>query len=516
MSIEVVGVPAGYATPGDYLQINFGVGPAASGSGEYAILIVGNKTSDGSATVDSVVYGPSSTPALQSEADMIALAGAGSEAHRMYRRIRKINKTTPVYAIFPTESAGANATGTLALAGGASANCTFRVWCGDDFADTPVATGNTNAVVGAAAVIQCNNKTEWPVTFAGTTTLTATAKQKGPRGNEIRIRAAFINADGTIGLSVTPNNTSTALTSGATSDTWTTALATLLPGRYYYIVSPSNDVAGATFDDLVTQVLTQALPATGIRQRVITGHVGTQANASTVAATSTINTPRAQVWWHENSEWTAGEIAAEKAAQLAMLEDMDPAYNTRDFGKGTVGSLDTSSLSYLPAQYDQSKWATATSVETALKNGVSPIASRQDGGTHIVWSITSKHKNGSNFDYRSRSTHIVSVLDRFADELIAAYAAELGAKKIIDDPQPGEQILAPNVASPRTIKALVYRLVDEYGRRGLFKNVDTIKNEIEVVRDENNLSAVGVRIPARVIDLLLQTKTVVDDVSTAQ
>src|SRR5262249_18729441 len=145
-----------------------------------------------------------------------------------------------------------------------------------------ISSGMAAATLGANAAVNVNNRTELPVTVAGTTTLTFTAKNTGPRGNEIRIRAAIIQ--GTTATTVSPNNTSTALSSGATSDNWTTALSTILPVRYYYIISPSSDVSGNTFDDLATQLLSQALPAVGIRQRLFSAAVGTQSAGSTVAA----------------------------------------------------------------------------------------------------------------------------------------------------------------------------------------------------------------------------------------
>jgi hypothetical protein len=108
-----IGVPTNFATPGDFPD-HFGVGPGGSDPGTYAILIIGNKTSAGTGTVDTVVYGPTSSQALQNETDMIALGGTGCEAHRLWLRARKVLDLAatvgvvapPVYVIFPTESAG--------------------------------------------------------------------------------------------------------------------------------------------------------------------------------------------------------------------------------------------------------------------------------------------------------------------------------------------------------------------------------------------------------------------------
>ena len=86
MSIQLTGIPSNYATPGDFLELNLGVGPAGIGTGEYGALIIANKTDAGKGTVDTYVYGPNTDPPAQSETDVIDLAGAGSEAHRLCRR----------------------------------------------------------------------------------------------------------------------------------------------------------------------------------------------------------------------------------------------------------------------------------------------------------------------------------------------------------------------------------------------------------------------------------------------
>jgi len=515
MSIEVTGIPANYATPGDFMQLSFGVGQAGIGTGQYAALLIGNMTSSGSATHSTVVYGPSSTVPMQSETDVIALFGPGSELHRMWRRFRRVNTTTPLYAIATSDSGGTASSTTIVLATNATANATLRVWHGDDVCDSTIVSGDTPTTAGDKLVIAINNKTEWPFTAANATgTVTLTSKCKTPRANELRVKAAIVLPTGTIAMTVTPNDTSTAFTSGATEDSWTTALATILPTRYYYIVSPSTNLSGTNFDDLVTQVLSQALPATGIRQRVIAASVDTQANASTVAANSGINNPRVQISQLYKSEWTAGEMAAQKAAVLATFEGVRWSYNFRDFGKGTVGDVDTNQFWKINAPFTQSAWPTATSIETGLNNGIEPIGVvSSTGGTYETWSTTTKHKNGTNFDYRARSSHVVSVLDRWADELGQAAAERFGAKSLIDDPKNGEPVPDPNVVYPRLIKNLIFEKLNKYANV-YFKNVEVIKAAVDVQRDTDNNNRLGWRIPARVVDLLLQNVISIEDVST--
>src|SRR3954468_20368042 len=99
MSDINIGVPVDYAPPGDFLQINFGVGPGGSDAGTYAILLIGNAATAGTATKDTVVFGPNSSPAMQTETDVITLFGTGSELHRMWLRTRKVLDLAPTVGV---------------------------------------------------------------------------------------------------------------------------------------------------------------------------------------------------------------------------------------------------------------------------------------------------------------------------------------------------------------------------------------------------------------------------------
>src|SRR4051794_6114172 len=115
--IVLAGIAANDPTPNPaYIEVNFAQGASGGDSSEYEILLMGNKTSAGSATVDTVIYGPDSLVSMQTEADVIALFGPGSELHRQWRRVNKINKTTTVRALAVTESAGTAASATVVLA----------------------------------------------------------------------------------------------------------------------------------------------------------------------------------------------------------------------------------------------------------------------------------------------------------------------------------------------------------------------------------------------------------------
>lgn len=513
-------IPASYATPIDAFKFNFGVGGDAPSAAPRALLIIGNKSTAGTGVVDTV-YGPTSSPALQSESDMISLGGPGSEAHREWRRVRSVFALAqivgvtppPVYVIFPPESGGNQATLDIVLTNDSTASTPLRIYCGDDSTDVQLTVGELVDTIGAAAVVAVNNNTHWPVTTAyntGTNTITFTAKQHGPRGNEIRVWAQIQGTNATtVSVSV-----STAMSGGTTEDSWTNTHATILSSRFYYIVSPSTNLSGTNFDDLVTQVMAQADPLVGIWQIIIAGHVGTQAAASTVAANAGVNAEVCDIVWQQSSELTAGEIAAKEAAVRAVFEEFDPTFNFDGFGQGDIQGIETDRFWDVPAQQTQSARPTPTSIETALNNGVTPIGVTTSGATYIVRSITTRHKNGSNFDYSVRDTHIVSGIHFFADGVRAEYKRDFGGCKVIADLSPGEKPPGPRVVQPNQVKAMIFRRIDDIANTHL-KKAEEIKAGVIVELSTVVNGRLSITIPLRVIDLLHQSEWAINDLSAA-
>lgn len=495
--LVLAGVSASDPTPNPSLiEINFAQGAASGDSSEYEILLLGNKTSAGSATVDTVIYGPDSLVPMQTEADVISLFGTGSELHRMWLRVTKINKTTTVRALAVTESGGTAASATVVFATTATANGAVRFWVGDEFVDTSVATNDTADTIGAAVAVSINAQTRWPITASynsGTHTLTITAKQKGPRGNEIRYQTATI---GSIGTTLSTGATDTALSSGATADSNTAALATILPNRFFYIVSAAND--STQLGAAVTQANTQALASTGIRQGVFAGFTGTLANGITLA--TGVNAARCEIIWQKNSDWTGAELAANAAAIFAALE-IKPSPRTNFCNFGTRS--EDQPFWVVPPQRDPTVFATAADIKSALNNGLSPIATRkQNGSTKLVNRITSRSLNGSQQDYRIRPAHKRTICDFFADDLGAVITTRFGDKKIGDDVPSGAPPLGSDFVTPSRMRGAVVGLINTYDANGNWDplGAQRMKDSLDVARQVSNRTRMGVRIQAEPVD----------------
>ncbi len=476
------------------MQVNFAQGEAAGSAAERPICVLANKLTTGSGTLNTVIYGPDTLVPLQTEADMIALAGAGSEAHRMFRRIAKINKDTAVYWVFVTESVGAAATGTVTITNSATGNGTHRLWVGDEFVDTAVTSGDSVTTIAAAIKASVNAQTHWPVTADNSSgILTLTAKQLGLRGNWIRYMASI-----TSGIASTTSATTDAFfTGGSTADSSTTALATILPKRFYYIVSAAEDAT--QFGALNTQVNLQAAPTTGIRQRCFAGSVDTLANATTIA--TGINGARAEVVWSEKSPYTPGELAATAAAIYSLFETSpNPRTNFASFGNDALSSQYWS----VPKSRVDSAAPTRASVKSALNNGLTPIAANPNGTTYLVNRITSRSLSGSTADYRIRAAHKVTICDFFADDLQAKATLQNAGKRIGNDPAKGARPPGPQVLTPTIFRGQIFGLLNAYEENDLLQNLDDIKAGTIVQRETSPTTRMAARIPLQTVDNLEQ------------
>lgn len=509
-SIVLTGLSANYAVPGNFLEILFAQGLIGGYQGQRPMCLIGNKTTAGTATLDTVVYGPDTPVPCQTEQDVITLFGAGSELHRGWLRTSPILKAgVPVYMIAVTPSGGVAATKIVTLLTVPLSGGSWRIFVGDDFVDVGFATGDTLASITANAVSLINAKLRWAVTASQTTvtttsdSITLTAKNLGPRGNWLRAMAMIV--PGSSGVSVGTTTTITAdafFTGGTTADSNVTALATLSTRKMYYCVQAAEDAtqAGA----LSTQINSMALPVTGIRQRGFIGSVDTQSNVNTIAVG--LNSPRMEVVWQKAGVLTPFELACAAAAVYALQENSGDKPMCNFSGYPRNASEQATWL--VPPPRDQTANPSPAGQNIALLNGVTPIAvSPQGTSTYIVKRITSKSLTGANQDYRVRDAHKVTVPDFFGDDYLARVGAQLGGKNLVDDPKQGQPQPPRDTTTPSRLRALAVTLIEDYGPNGkslLQRTADTYADMI-VQREASNANRLSASIPLFVCDILDQT-----------
>ena len=518
-SINLQGIALSNPTPMFALEIDFAVGQPVGIGTQRPMLLMGNMTTAGTATADTVVYGPDTPVTCQTEGDVILLFGAGSELHRMFRRVAKIQTVVSVYLIAVTASAGTAAILTFTLLTPPTANGNLRIFIDDEFVDTSFATSATLATITAAAVANLNAKSYWAVTAAQATVTTSndsvtfTAKIKGPRGNWHRGQALLTFPGATAGGAMTVTNTTDApFATGATADSNATALSTISVTRYYYIVSAAEDAT--QFGALASQVTTSALPITGLRQRCFAGSSDTLSNVQTVA--TGVNNPRAEVAWLQTSPIVPSELAAIAASVYAQgeMSGSTPICNYDFYGNGPQDTWP------VIAPRIQANYTSSTSITSALNNGVTPIGVNQNKSTYLVKRVTSRSLNGAVNDYRIRDAHKVTVCDFFGDDLLAKYSANFQKKNLANDPPVGSTLPPPsgNTVSPNRIKEATVRLVTDYGElpagNQLLVNTAVIKAGIICQREQPyNNNRVSVLVPLQTVDVLDQIAALAQQVA---
>lgn len=462
-SIILTGLSANFPNPGVFFQLDFAQGPVSGAGAPRSALLMGNKTAAGTATNDTVVYGPDTQTPCQTENDVIGLFGTGSQLHRMYLRFTAVNPTIQLYLLAVSPSAGAAATVTETIGTTATSNGNHRTWCVDQFVDTPITNGDTPTIIAGNIVASVNSQTRWPVTASNVAgVITYTAKNLGPEGNWIRMQALITPTTATIGTT-TSLTANTFASGGTTADVNTTALSTILPSRYYYIVVADSDATN--IGRVVTQVNTQAQPINGIRQRVFAGSMDTLAN--TITVTTGLNAPRCEITWGNSTDWTPLELAANSAAIYSLLE------------AGAAFGVARKNFSLFPStQPDTSIWfvkagrngvggaPTIAQITSALNNGITPITVLQNGQAQHVKRCTTRSLNGATADFRIRDPHKVTVCDFWGDDAVALTQLQFGGRDLLPDPAQGQPPPPPIAVTPGIWGGALKGLVKAYGNAG--------------------------------------------------
>ena len=467
-----------YKVPGSFIQVAFGVGGRSAGSAPIKILVTGNKTSAGTATVEESVR-------VYSPDEAKTLFGPGSELHLMCEKVFRTNPTAHLTAIPIAESAGTAATRTIVSSGTATAAGAVTVWVSNlGKVVAPIAVGDDATAVGDAIAAAINARTDWPVTAANVTgTVTVTAKHKGPRGNFIAIRS--IQEVGT-GITHTPP-AGAYLTSGATMDDPANALDFVAPERFHFIVSPYDSTTElalykAHCDD-------EAVPVIGRRQVWFAGSIDTLANTITVS--DAVNAARGRLVWHYNGLDTPAEIAAAYAGLVAG-----------EIGSDRATNFDDVTISGLAPQLADADKPLDTELDSALNSGITPLYSA-GVDVAICRAVTNYHlDSATNPDFTVLDMHKVDVTDFVADDIQVQFRSEFPNAKLRDD-DPDEDP-PPGVVTPSMLRDWLYGLLKDHETDGELENVTALLPQLAVEIDEDVDGRINATIPVDPVKLLHQ------------
>lgn len=482
-------IPTSQKSPGSYIKVELGVGIASAGDAPRKVLVPGHITSDGAWTANTPV-------AVFSEEDAIAGAGQGSELHRMVRASLRAYRGVTLFALPLADPSGTAASGTIGLTGTATGSGIYVVEVAGERIEVSIASGTTHTAAAEAIRDAINDLPDLPVTAtAATGTVTVTAKQSGTRGNSISLRSSGDVAG------LTETHASGYLSSGAGTDTLTSALAAIDPERYHLIAVPHDDAT--KIGEWRDHVESNAGPEEGRRQQVVAATKDTLENATTLA--TGINAARVQVVWHYNADDIPSEVAAAVAAARAELEGADPSAPMSQ-----VHGTQVAGLRPQPATADR---PTQTELSSALDNGLTPISLDNAGRAYIHRSITSRSQDTSgNPNYAVLDTAKVTVSDFLADQLEIWWAGFVQTNPKIAPDDPDGDPPPPGVATPTTIKDGIYAELKALEAAGMLTSVDEQLPNLVVELAGSPDGRVNALIPADVIEGAYQLAAAVQQV----
>lgn len=221
-----------------FVAVEFDASKAQQGPAllAYRALLIGQKLAAGSQAADTVVK-------VTSVDQVIALAGRGSMLHRQYLAWSASNKSTETWiGVLADDGAGVAATGTIVVAGPATADGTIALYLGGERITIGVNSGDSANDIATAIAAAINAVTDLPVTAAAAVaTVTITFRHKGLSGNTYDVRHSYRDGEALpagVGLTITAVGS---VVAGTTSPSLTNLIAAMADLWFQVITHPYTD-----------------------------------------------------------------------------------------------------------------------------------------------------------------------------------------------------------------------------------------------------------------------------------
>jgi len=381
--------------------------------------------------------------AVTSADEVAALAGRGSMAHRMARRLfAGIGAGTVLVDWFPLAAGNGTATGTITITGPASSAGTMAFYIAGERVPVTVANAAAQNDIATAIAAAINANLDLPVTAeAATNVVTLTARNVGLAGNQITIRQDIATSDAAAepaGLTVAI----VAMASGSADPTIQTALDNFGGTFYTFVVCPYN--ADASLDILEAVGTARLDPAIKRPFAGFVGYTDTRANFLTWLAAR--NSPWTTAIPVEGSPDHPAEIAAAAVGSCAVSAQTDPARPFKTLALPGITAGNVAPWTYAQLNAVEAAGGSATYIDASgivrIHDAVTTYVTNALGAVDESWRFTVTITN--------IQAKIYSL-----DQLFMSAPFDRG--KVIDDAAVTGQEYA---VRPKTVKAYIIDLID--------------------------------------------------------
>lgn len=474
-------IPSGLLVPFVAVEIdnsNAQQGPALLA---YRVLLIGQKTSAGTATANTLQRVTSADQAA-------TYGGRGSQLHRMALAYFANNRFTETWlGVLADDGAGVAATGTLTVTGPATANGTLSLYVGGTLLSVAVVSGDTAAEVATAIVAAITTNTNLPVTAAAGGAgsehiVTVTARNKGPAGNDIDLRLNYQDGEASpAGIAVAIVE----MASGATNPTLTTLITAMGDTWFHVIAHPYTDSTSLTA--LETELSNRFGPLRMIDGLAITSASGSASTLGTLGDTR--NSPHSVILAQpgESPLTPPAEFAAAVAGVVAFNAPDDPARPLQTLQvKGVLA----------PAEGDV---FTLLERNQLLGDGIGTTRVGAGGVMQLERLVTTYQRNAANSpdtSYRDATTMLTLMYLRysFRTQIQTRYPRA----KLADDgvrAAAGQVIITPQIG-----KGEALGWFREMETLGLVENFDQFKTDVVVQRNATDRNRLDFLLPPDLVN----------------
>lgn len=471
-------IPSTLRVPGFYAEFDSSRANQGSSLKAYRGLLIGQKTTSGTATANVPVR-------ITNAAQARTLFGAGSMLQHMAQAWFAQQSFTELWVIPMIDNAsGVKASGKISITGPATKAGTLNVYLGGKKVEVAVDVADTAVEVAAALVAAIAADAELPCTAAvnGTSAFEVdlSFNHKGLIGNYMDIRLNYYFGEVTpTGLAVTI----TPMASGTSNPVLSAAVAAMGEEQYDVVANPYTDAANLTF---VEDELASRWESPRMIEGLSVGFVSdTHANASTLGDSR--NSPHSMIAGLYKCPTMVHEMAAAIAAVVAFYGAEDPARPFQTLAlKGVLA----------PAEGDR---FTLEERNLHLFDGISTLAIGADGRVRLERLITTYKTNAfGSPDAAYLDINIPLTLGYLRYDFRAQMSNTFPRHKLADD---GARLGAGQaIVTPKTAKAKAIAIFAGWEERGLVENAEQFKNDLVVERNASDPNRLDFVLPPDLVN----------------